>query len=961
MPGGGEIGQAWWEADLKDEKLKAKLRELDQLLRQQGQAAEKALNRGWAASIENAGASLGRLGGRMQSVGNSLTANLTVPILGLGAATSKMGLDFDTTLRQIVGLTDVTQDQIGGIRQELLKLAPEVGKGPQELAEAFYFVASAGFTADEALDVLETSAKAAAAGLGETQSVAQVLGSVINAYGKENITAARAADILVEAISQGTAEAPEFASVIGRVAPTAAALGVTFDQVAASLAGMTLTGLSAEESATSLNQVFVSLLKPTVQAEGAMSDLGLSAEGLRKQLREEGLLTTLRTLEERFAGNEEAAAAVFGNVRALRGVTSLLTLDSEQLNSVFGKVDDSLGRLQQGYEDTEGPQRDIDRAMADLRVTAIELGEDVLPVMVDVLQELAGGARELADWWRSLDDDTKKFVVQMAAVIAVAGPLIRILGTLTSGFGGLLKAVGFLAGEKGIPKLIGWIKAVGPAVTSALGPLALFFAAVSMTDEVDKATGGLWNLYGTMERLKRDIPGFADEWEEVAQRTGLSTQEFIAAADEALSSGAMTWDEFVRDITNGAMVTLNDALNQSGEDWESYQEQISGAAEKGAADAAASLNNLPPDVKAALEAAGVVVDDTAPEAMDGVSEEAAKQRDLALQAMKDMLAGMANMFETDESVHDAWQALIDRMDDPYTEAERKADIFGQDTVNGIRRGLATNDPGLIGDVIAQVNRLLGEIALMEPGALETGEAVPPALREGMDAQMQALITWIGENVQGPSLDAMSLEDAQKAGVEGIWLYAQGMRQNRLEAVRAAQSVAGQVKAALQFDASAGGRSIVSTWLNGMQTAYRGEVWKIEGIVGHAANLYGRSLPRIGPLTRPDKGGRSIMETWLGGQVDAYDAGIGAVHARMDALRAAMTATATGATFQASVDALAPQPAIGVDGDVPRGTVVYHREVHLHTEGPTPAKTEDDLTRLLDRTQWVAEDGAWGNG
>ena len=78
----------------------------------------------------------------------------------------------------------------------------------------------------------------------------QVLGLVINAYGKENITAARAADILVAAVKDGTAEADEFAGVLGRVVPTAATLGVAFDQVTAALAGMTLTGLGAAFGAT---------------------------------------------------------------------------------------------------------------------------------------------------------------------------------------------------------------------------------------------------------------------------------------------------------------------------------------------------------------------------------------------------------------------------------------------------------------------------------------------------------------------------------------------------------------------------------------------------------------------------------------------------------------------------------------------------------------------------------------
>ena len=52
--------------------------------------------------------------------------------------------------------------------------------------------------------------------------------------------------------------------------------------------------------------------------------MGLSFTGLRKNLREEGLLSTLEILKTKFEGNDTAAAKVFGNVRALSGVMDLL-------------------------------------------------------------------------------------------------------------------------------------------------------------------------------------------------------------------------------------------------------------------------------------------------------------------------------------------------------------------------------------------------------------------------------------------------------------------------------------------------------------------------------------------------------------------------------------------------------------------------------------------------------------
>ncbi len=330
------------------------------------------------SDTSSASVDIARFGRDMQSAGRSMTTGVTLPLIGAGAAIFAVGSNFEESLNRIVGLTDVTADEIGGVKEAVLALSAETGRGPQELAEAFYFVASAGFEAEGATEVLEVSARAAAAGLGTTQDVAKVLGATLNAYGQENLSAGRAADILTEAVSQGTAEASAFAGVLGTVTPTAAGLGVQFEEVTAALAGMTLTGLGADEAATSLNQVLVSILKPAAGAEEALVGLGLSGEGLRRQLKEQGLLSTLRTLEDSFGNNEQAASLVFGNIRALRGVTSLLTLDTDQLNDVFGKVTDSQGRLAEGYSETEGTAREAQRTQAEFSATLIDLSEHVI-------------------------------------------------------------------------------------------------------------------------------------------------------------------------------------------------------------------------------------------------------------------------------------------------------------------------------------------------------------------------------------------------------------------------------------------------------------------------------------------------------------------------------------------------------------------------------------------------------
>jgi TP901 family phage tail tape measure protein len=456
---------------------------------------------------EKAGVSLGqamskgfqRIGGQMQRTGRSLTMGLTLPILGAGAAIVKTGIDFDTTLRQIVALTDTTADEIAGVRKEVLGLATELGKDPDELAKGFYFLASAGFETAEALEVLRSTAKASAAGLGETGDISRVVGAAINAYGKDNLKASDAVDILIRAVKNGSAEAPEFANALGNVLSTAALMGVKFEDATGAIAAMTIAGVNADEATTSLNQVMLSLLNPTTEANKALEGMGTSAEALRQELKEKGLLSFLETLRVKFEGNDTAAGQVFGNVRALRGVLTLLGLDAKQLNFILDDTAHGLGNLDTAYEETEGSGREMDRAITAVKVALIELSEDVLPVFLDALHVGVGLLKTVVGAFKSLPEPVRGGIVQLLGMAAALGPLLFIFGKLTSGIGatiGMFRTLSIIG-----PKVLAAIATdlgKGRVIASALtSSMASGLDAIPGSSKVKGAIGRVRSFLGT--------------------------------------------------------------------------------------------------------------------------------------------------------------------------------------------------------------------------------------------------------------------------------------------------------------------------------------------------------------------------------------------------------------------------------------------------------------------------------
>jgi len=145
--------------------------------------------------------------------------------------------------------------------------------------------------------------------------------------------------------------------------------------VGAALAGMSKTGTDAATASTQLRQILATLAKPTVGAEKALAEMGMSAAGLREQIKEKGLFSTLETLTDAFDGNIEATTTVFGNIRALSGVLDLMGASAEDNALVFEQMADKTGVLDEALGITaETSEFKFNQAMAGAKEILLEIG-----------------------------------------------------------------------------------------------------------------------------------------------------------------------------------------------------------------------------------------------------------------------------------------------------------------------------------------------------------------------------------------------------------------------------------------------------------------------------------------------------------------------------------------------------------------------------------------------------------
>lgn len=540
----------------------------------------------------------------LDEFGSKMTRGVTVPITAAGAAGFLLAKNYNQTFTQMTTLAGVTSGEISGLKDSVDGLAGETARSPQELAEALYYVRSAGLDGTDALEATEASAKGAAIGLGEAATVADVASSALNTYGSENLSATHAVDMLAAAVAAGKGEASDMAPVLGALLPVGKNLGLGFDQLAGSVAFLTRNNGDAARSATQVGSVLNVLLKPGQQAQEVLEGVGLSAEKVRQYVAEHGLIDALTMLNDKLGGNRDQIGRLIEDREAVQGFFALINNGGTDAAEVIDSVTNSAGYLEDAFAKVrETDEFKLDQQLVDLQRVGVEVGQQLIPIFTDVGDVIAG----VASGFAALPDGLQKGLILLAAMAAATGPVINGLNGLdtlltkvgnTDGLAGLITRVKGLgttseASQSTLSSLIAVAARSPVAWAAAAGGIALLVTALikarDRSDEARKAAQQLVDTANNMgsdpaEEFKRqlavtltsnasnipkgglDAAGRRAEVLAAADTVRMLKVDVVELADALLTQGDDAWNAYVAKLREAAAASLEQskALGLSG-------------------------------------------------------------------------------------------------------------------------------------------------------------------------------------------------------------------------------------------------------------------------------------------------------------------------------------------------------------------------------------------------------------
>ncbi len=494
-------------------------------------------------------------GETMTSIGSSLTAEVTLPIVGIGYAAVNAASQFQASMTQLVTQAGLPADQLQNLTNQVLAFANSgAQQTPEVLAQGLYHIVSLGVPAANAMSVLKLASEGAAVGGANLEDVANALGAAVasNIKGSDNYEQSMA--ILNATVGAGNMRMQDLATSLGNVLPQATTAGLSLKDVGAAMATMTDNGMPAADAATRLHMAISLMEAPTGKAQKALESIGVTQFQLADDMRNKGLLPALQDLHDHLidsgkTADQQAAiiTAAFGGGRSA-GAIELLLNNLDRLGQKYQLIDQGVNKF--GADVSQQSQTSaalFAEGTSKMQAASIELGDALKGPVGAAFIVIADAISKLAEGFSALPQPIQYGIIAVLGLAAVIGPLLVIFGTLIATIGTIAVALGI-----GALALFGWIALIAIVIAAAVA------LAVAIYENWDKIKSFITQHWDAIVNLL--VPGlgslvklFVDNWQQIADFIAHIWQTIVSDTEAAISK--------VQSLVNSLMAPINDARN----------------------------------------------------------------------------------------------------------------------------------------------------------------------------------------------------------------------------------------------------------------------------------------------------------------------------------------------------------------------------------------------------------------
>lgn len=462
------------------------------------------------------------LSSAFKTTGSVLTKNVTVPLVGVGAVATKTTMEFESGMSKVQAISGATGKEVEQLKKKAIEMGAKTKFSASEAAEAFSYMAMAGWKTGDMLDGIEGVMNLAAASGEDLASTSDIVTDALTAFGLSAKDSAHFADVLAKASSNSNTNVGLMGETFKYLAPVAGALGYSVEDCAVAIGLMANSGIKASQAGTSLRSLLTNLAKPTEQVADAMEEYNISltdSQGNMKPMSE-----LVNDLRDRFSGLTESEktnlAATLAGKTGMSGLLAIVNASDED----FQKLTESINNADGAAEDMANTMLDnasgaVTILKSTLESAAIVIGTRLTPY----IRKLAESITRLVEKFNNLSDEQQDSIVRFGLIVAAIGPVLLILSKIISvvvtvvnvfrTFGTVIMSVKtsielIRAGYVGLATAMGGIPKIVALISTALSsPVAPILAIVAVIGTLVAAFVHLWNTSKEFKTFWVDLWG----------------------------------------------------------------------------------------------------------------------------------------------------------------------------------------------------------------------------------------------------------------------------------------------------------------------------------------------------------------------------------------------------------------------------------------------------------------------
>lgn len=286
-------------------------------------------------------------------------------------------------------------------------------------------------------------------------------------------------------------------------------------------------------------------------------------------------------------GAEKArAAAMLGGARAMSGLLAIANAteaDYQKLTEAIDNSSQAFARTKDGViplnealasgaeilETYQGSAEAMAATMQDnlegqltilksqLQELAISLSDLIMPILSSITEKL----QDIVTWLNSLDEDTKKVIITIAAIVAAAGPVLIVIGKIVGAVGTLMTVIpkigGALTGLLATPAGP-WILGIAAAIAGLALVIANWDTIVQMFNEtkdklIEKFTQIKDAAVEKFTAMKEKTVAFFDETKDkITEKVNIAKDKAVEAFTKIKDSASEKFDR-VKELSTKAM------------------------------------------------------------------------------------------------------------------------------------------------------------------------------------------------------------------------------------------------------------------------------------------------------------------------------------------------------------------------------------------------------------------------